>query len=119
MADKTIKVQQRTKLTIQFQLTTFRDEYDPFAVVDITGYTFKLLVKRDPGDADSLAWVNLTGTIEDATSGLFSFELSAAATSLAPGTWPGILRWWDGSVLLPPVDAWSVDYTVETHPGTL
>lgn len=119
MSDKRITVQQRTKLTVTYQLTTFRNNYDPLVPVDITGYTFKLLVKRDRGDADSLAWVDISGTIVTAASGLFSFELSAAQTALAAGTWPGIIRWWSGSTSLPPVDAWSVDYIVEPHPGTL
>lgn len=119
MADKQITVQQRTRLTVTFQLTTFRNAYDAFVPVDITGYTFKLLVKRDRADLDAVAWINRSGAIVDAETGLFSFELSAAETALAAGTWPGIIRWWAGSTALPPEDAWSVDYIVEPHPGTL
>lgn len=117
MADKTIIVQQRIKTEVTYQLTTFRNEYDPFAVVDITGYTFKMLVKRDRADADSLAWIDITGSIVDAASGLFKFELAAPQTALPEGNWPGIIRWWSGSTGLPPNDAWSLDYVVEPHPG--
>jgi hypothetical protein len=117
MADKQIIVQQGIKTTATFVLTDFRSEYDPTAVVDITGYTIRLLVKRDRGDVDSLAWIDITATLVSVADGIFSFELASPYTSLPAGTWPGIIRFWSGSTSLPPDEAWSVDYVVEPHPG--
>lgn len=117
MATKRIVVRQNTTATLlTFKLTTFRNEASPKTVVDITGYAFYLIVKPDADLADSRAFFDLAGSIVTAAEGTFRFTLTSAHTCLAPGTWPGEIRWFSGGAPAtgtPPTDAWSVDYVVE------
>lgn len=74
-------------------------------IVTITGYTFQLVIKREPTgvraqdgypqvfDADSTSKI-YTGMIEgDPQDGTFKFELDLAATACS-GDYPAEIRWW-------------------------
>lgn len=86
--------------------------------VDITGYSFRLIVKpflsnEDGPLPDSRAWVNLAGTIVEATEGTYKFALTALETSHPAGTWPGEILIWSGATDEEPDHRISVDYEVE------
>lgn len=115
MAEKTITVRELSRPTVTLQLLqNFRDESATSAAVNITGYAFKLIVKRDLDDADARAYFDLAGTIVAAASGTVKFDLTLEHTALPAGTYPAEVRWWaDGDTTKPPSDAFSVDYVVE------
>lgn len=114
MAQKVVTVRYNSSPTRKFELL---DEYG--AAVNITGYTFKMIVKPflaheiDGVLPDARAWFDKTGAIITAASGTFKFDLTPAETCLPPGTYPGEIRWWSGSTANPPTDSWSIDYVVE------
>ncbi len=114
MADKLITVRENSRPFLTFEMVDFRNEVDPTLAVDITGWAFRLVVKNDIDDPDAQALVDLAGVIVSAPAGTFSFTLTTAHTSLAPGTYVGEIRWWeDGVTTNPPHDAWRVSYTVQ------
>ena len=115
MADKTITLVANTAPVLTYQLTTFRSAANPYALVDITGYTFKLMVKPTLAAPDAQAFFDLAGAIVTAASGIFSFTLTTAHTAFMPGTYPGQIRWWNSTpgAAEPPDDAWSVDYIIQ------
>lgn len=115
MADKTIRLQWGTSLELTYQLFQTRNEAAVNALItdDISGWTFKLLVKRSKADADSLAWVDVTGSVVSNTDKTFKFVLDGRHTTIPPGTWPAQILWWSGATTNPPKDGWSVDYTIE------
>ena len=73
--------------------------------LDITGYTFQLVIKRQPVgfrvqdgypqvyDADTYA-TRYEGTILDADEGTFTFQLDENITNCY-GSYPAEIRWWD------------------------
>lgn len=117
MADKFIVVREGSDPgDVTFVLRDFRSEDGPNERVDITGYVFKLIVKRDLADKDADAFFDLTGAIVTALDGIFKFVLTREHTSFTPATYPAEIRWWKGgapATAEPPTDSFSVDYTVE------
>lgn len=114
MAEEQIVVRQNSRPQITKVLKDRRNEDDPFGAVNITGYTFKLIVKRAFTDADSSALFDLSGTIVTAASGIYRFTLTSEHTAFPPGVYFGEIRWWDGSVSNnPPLDAIAVRYIVQ------
>lgn len=58
------------------------------AVVDITGYTFRLTVNKRKNPTDITAQVfTVTGTITNATAGQYEFRPSAGQVNVPPGTY--------------------------------
>ena len=117
MADKIIMVRENVGAVLTYELTTFRNEADPNAVVNITGYAFQLRVRQthidDTGELVHTVKFDLAGTIVSATAGTFRFTLTPAHTALQPGTYAAEIVWWStGTVTDVPTDAWSVDYVV-------
>lgn len=69
------------------------------AVLNLTGYVIKLIVKpflsnEDGVLPDSRAWVDVAATITRATSGKYEFNLTAAETALPAGRHPAEVRFW-------------------------
>jgi len=95
---------------------TLLDDYgDP---IDITGYTFKLMVKpflanEDGQLPDARAWFDKTGAIITALDGTYKFDLTPAETGIPAGTYPGEIRAWSGSATLPPTYRISAEVTCE------
>ena len=115
MADIQISVRQNTRPIITRVLRDFRNESNPVAVVNITGYALKLSVKREITDSDSDAVFDLSASIVTAASGTYRFTLTPEHTFLPAGTYPGEIRWWtDGTATNPPHDALSVDFIIQT-----
>lgn len=112
MADKKIEVGYNTGPLLTFQLTDFRNENNSSGIVDITGYSFKLRVKKNLTDPDSAILVSLNGSILVAASGTFTFQLTTAHTCLPPGKYVGQILWWSGAVGTTPTDSWTVEYNV-------
>lgn len=118
MADKSITVRENSEPGDQtFVLEDRRNEDDPRGVINITGYVFKLIVKRAFDDKDSEAFFDLTGSIVSAAKGVFKFVLAREHTFMAPETYPAEIRWWTSAPATGqlPVDSFSVDYTVDTR----
>lgn len=117
MADKVVTLREMSAPgDITFKLTDFRNEIDPDAKVDITGYAFKLVVKHNLDDPDTeVLFPELTGAIVTAADGTFKFTLTTAHTSMASGSYVGEIRWWATGAATGkrPTDAWSVDYVVQ------
>jgi hypothetical protein len=115
MADILLSVRQNTRPTITRVMRDFRNESNPNAVVNITGYALKLSVKRAITDADSDAVFDLSASIVTAASGTYRFTLTPEHTFLPTGVYPGEIRWWtDGTTTNPPHDALSVDFEIQT-----
>lgn len=58
------------------------------AVIDITGFTFRLTVNTTKNPVDTTDQVfTVNGTIEDAANGLVSFAPSESDTDLVPGVY--------------------------------
>lgn len=116
MADKTITVREGANATVvTYKMTTFRDESAPSTVVDITNYSFQLIVKRDRDDADSSIWFTLAGAIVSASAGTFKFTLTAEHTNMPAGTYAAEIVWVTSGGFgsgIPYADSWSVDYVV-------
>ena len=115
MADKLLVFRENSiPGDVTFALKDRRNEDDPRAVVDITGYVFKLIVKRNLEDADADAFFDLTGSIVSATDGTFKFVLTAAHTSFPPENYVGEIRWWTSApgTEEPPLDSFSVSYSI-------
>ena len=117
MADITITVREGSAPgDLTFVLKDRRNEVDPLAEVDITGYAFKFIVKPTVDSDDDEAFFDLSGSIVTAADGEYKFTLNATHTFFLPGTYPGEIRWWSGgapSTAEPPTDSLSVDYVVE------
>ena len=114
MADIRLSVRQNTRPTITRVMRDFRNESNPNAVVNITGYALKLSVKRAITDADSDAVFDLSASIVTAASGTYRFTLTPEHTFLPAGVYPGEIRWWtDGTTTNPPHDALSVDFEIQ------
>lgn len=114
MATEVITVGEKTRPTIKKIWRDYRNEEDPTKALDITGYAFKLCVKRALTDPDSKAWFDLSGAIVTAASGIYKFDLTTEHTCIPPGTWPGEIRvWTDGTTTNPPHDRISLDFVVE------
>jgi hypothetical protein len=113
MAEK-LSVYFNTTPVITRVLLDVRNEDDPNAAVDITGYDFRFIVKQDMDLPDSEAWFDLAGAIVTAASGIYSFTLTVAHTCQAPGTWPGEIRWWATGYAAgkPPTDRVAIDYEI-------
>lgn len=88
----------------------------PDNLVDITGYSFQLRVRRTPIENTGLGTkllVDLAGTIVTAAEGTFKFDLTAAHTGLPPGSYPGeLLTWTSGATTNPPHYQKAITYTV-------
>lgn len=117
MADLRILVPQFAQPVLGFLMTDFRNLADPGAVVDITGYTIKLAVKRDVNDPDSYELFDLTASLDaDPTTGKYYFTFTREHTCFRPDTYPGEVRWWAAG-LVPatdlPTDRQTVDYIVQ------
>ncbi len=93
-------------------LKDHRNEADPEAPLDITGYTIKLIVKNSVDDVDSRVLFELSATLVTPTSGVYSFTFTTKHTSLAPGVYPGELRWWTGVTTVAATDAIPVDFEI-------
>ena len=117
MADKAITVRYNSAPGAQtFVLTDFRNEDNPNLAVNITGFFFKLIVKRFTDDPDSEAFFELDGAIVTPLDGIFSFTFTAEHTTIPPDIYPGEIRWWSGGAPAtgePPTDALTVDYSVQ------
>jgi len=114
MADILLSVRQNTRPTITRVMRDFRNESNPGAVVNITGYALKLSVKREITDADTDAIFDLSASIVTAASGTYRFTLTPEHTFLPAGVYPGEIRWWtDGTTTNPPHDALSVDFEIQ------
>jgi len=111
---ETISVRYNSSPIITRVLRDFRNEVDPEAVVDITGYGFRFVVKRDLEDTDAEAWFDLAGSIVTAAEGIYRFTLTPVHTCQCPGTWPGEIRWWSGGYVAgtSPTDSVLIDYEV-------
>ena len=97
MPSVTIEVHEGTEPGDQtFVMRDFRNASDPTAVVDITGYAFKLIVKRELDDPDSACLFDLTGSIVTAADGTYKFTLTLAHTCMPAGDYIGQIRWWSG-----------------------
>lgn len=116
MPSATIEVHEGTEPGDQiFVMRSFRNAESPSTVVDITGYVFKLIVKREYDDLDSAALFDLTGAIVTAANGTYKFTLTSAHTAMPAGDYIGQIRWWSGGAPgteEQPTDAISVRYTV-------
>lgn len=110
---ETITVRYNSSPTITRILKDERNEIDDDAAVNITGYTFKLIVKQDRNLPDARAWFDLAGSIVVAGDGTYKFELTEQHTCLPVGTWPGEIRWWSGSSSYPPTDAVQINFVIE------
>ena len=111
---ETIAVRQNSRPTLKRVLRDFRNQDDPGAPVDITGYVIKFIVKPDVDVPDAQAFFDLPGVITTAVQGKFTLTLLEAHTALAPGNYPGEIRWWAGGITtVPPTDAIAIDYIVE------
>lgn len=55
------------------------------SVVDLTDYTARLTVKRDPEDPDTDALLQTTGTISAPMTGICNFNLTSAQTTIPAG----------------------------------
>lgn len=131
--DTSISVMEATAPRITKQLLDFRNDSitvnDDGTIpsqtpVDITGYTFQLIIKRQPVgvneatgypqdyDADTYR-KTYSGTILDAEEGTFYFDLDLAATSCY-GAKPAEIRWWNDTADLtgPPTDRVLIDFIV-------
>lgn len=109
-----IRVRQNTRPQQFFQLKDFRNPSDPNALIDITAYSFRLMVKRDLADADAQAFFDLAGVIAVALDGSVRFDLTAEHTAMPVGRYPGEIRWWSDAVETnPPTDAVRFSYIVE------
>lgn len=117
MADKIITVREGSNPgDFTFVLPDRRNEDDLEEPIDITGFAFKLIVKRSLDDADSLAFFDLDGSVVSGTDGTFKFILTHEHTSMVPATYPAEIRWFSGGAPAtgtPPTDSFSVDYVVE------
>lgn len=119
-----IRVVEQTRPLITKQLLDFRNDTldnsngtpQEFNVVDVTDYTFQLIIKRTPIGAraqdgypqvydDDTYELKYDGTILDASLGTFTFQLDVAATACY-GEYIAEIRWWDDSADLsgPPSD---------------
>lgn len=116
MATKTINVRERSIPGVfTFRMKTFRNENTPNGTQDVTGWAFKLIVKRNLDDPDSRALFDLTGTVPAGVLGDFQFTLGFAHTTLKPASYPAEIRWWTGGappIGTPPTDYFSTDYVV-------
>jgi len=111
MADE-IRVREMSRVVLR-KVIPSRDDSDG-TPPNITGYAIKLIVKQDLELADSRAYFDLAGVIVDAANGEYTLTLTLEHTNLAPGTYPGEIRWWsDGVTTNPPTDSVAVDYVVE------
>jgi hypothetical protein len=86
--------------------------------INITGYSFKLIVKpflsnEDGKLPDSRAWFDKAGAIIVAADGTYKFVLTDLETTQAPGIYPGEIRIWSGSTSLPPDYRISVEFEIE------
>jgi hypothetical protein len=113
MAELTINVREKSRPTVDFaDVTAWKDKAG--RVVDITGWTLKLVVKRLVTDPDSQVLFDLTGTIVTATEGAYRFTLDLSHTAFPPGTYPAEVRVWTAAPgSNPPNDAKSVDFIIE------
>lgn len=132
--DSAISVLEATAPRITKQLLDFRnDSITPADAtglipsqtpVSITGYTFQLVIKRQPvgidattgypQDYDTDTYRKIyTGTILLADEGTFYFDLDLAATSCY-GAYPAEIRWWKSGAELtgPPTDRVLIDFIV-------
>ncbi len=115
-ADRILVVRQNSRPGLfTFQLTDLRNEIDSADPLDITGFVFKLIIKKDVNDADSSALFDLTGAIIDALQGVFSFTLTSEHTTHPAAVYIGEIRWWSSATATaePPIDAFTVDYVVQ------
>jgi hypothetical protein len=113
MASETITVRYNSSPVITRILRDSRNEVDPDAAVNITGYTIKLIVKQSAELADSRAWFDLAASIVTAADGSYRFTMTPEHTSIPAGSWPGEIRWWSGSTDNPPTDATQILFVVE------
>jgi len=115
MSDETIKVRYNSAPTIKRVMKDARNEADPEAVLDISAYDIKLIVKQDVELPDSRAWFDVDASVTDGLNGEYEFALTAAQTCNCPGTWPGEIRWWAAGYVAgtPPTDAISVDFVID------
>ena len=86
-----IQAVQGSRPVLRYQLTTFRNEDDPTGIVDITGYEFELVVRRQDTAAEMF---RLDGAIITAASGIFGFTLTPYHTNLPAAAYDAELRWW-------------------------
>lgn len=109
-----ISINEGTRPVVTKQLLDFRNDsmtvngetgkMPSQSPVDITGYTFELVIKRQPVgfrvqdgypqvyDSDTYA-TRYDGTIVSATDGTFKFTLDDSITSCY-GEYPAEIRWW-------------------------
>lgn len=112
--DTAIEINESSRPLITKQLLDFRNDslvlsdmgqLPSQTPVDITGYTFQLVIKRQPTgfrvqdgypqvfDADTYA-TRYDGTILNADEGTFTFQLDEEITNCYGG-YPAEIRWWD------------------------
>lgn len=119
-ATRTVTVRYNSRPTLNFILTKgdLGQEVDRSDPVNVTGYSFQLIVKPYLGDEngllpDSRAWVDLAGTIVVEADGSFQFALTQAHTALPPGgPYPAEIRVWSGATTNPPTDVLFVNFNV-------
>lgn len=112
---ETITVRRNSRPVITRVLYDFRNEEDPEAVVDITDYVFKLIVKPFADSTDAQAFFDLQASTVTAANGTYRFTLTPEHTCMRPGTYPAEIRWWSSAVAagVPPLDSISIDFVVE------
>lgn len=111
---ETIPVRQNSRPILKRILRDLRNQNDPTKALDITGYAIKFIVKPNVDVADSRAFFDLSATLSTPLIGEYTLTLLEAHTALAPGIYPGEIRWWSGGVTTqPPDDAIAINYTVE------
>lgn len=109
---ETIELVGMTAPSITKILRDSRNESSPDSIVDITGYTIRLIVKQNTDIPDSRAHFTLDATLVTPTGGVYRFDFTTRHTGLPPGTYPGEIRWWPGSTSSPAKDAVPVDFII-------
>lgn len=114
MADLTILVREKSRPTVDFaDNTAWKDKAG--RVVDITGWTLKLAVKRLITDPDSQVLFDLAASIVTAAQGAYKFTLDLSHTAFPPGTYPAEIRVWTSAPgSNPPNDSKTVDFVIES-----
>ena len=81
---------------------------------DITGFVFKLTVKRSLDDPDSAALFTLDATIASAADGAYKFTFTLVHTSIPPDVYFGEIRYWKTGIATtaPPTDKIPIDFTI-------